>query len=217
MYNASLYPFLDALEKEQVKQLKSEYFKKRFAVSRSIIRRILKHIPETEHIPDIVLNKEKNGRIRVKNWPDVFISLSYSGPCIAVTMGKRKIGTDIEVVRQVELRKIRSSPLFDGSTCWNGKERIHSIFHLWTLVEAYAKLRDMSPYPLLSGKCLPFDASFVSYCIDRHAILSLAYDGTPMKNALFWIDPNSRLASSCAGKKEACSPPLIDGDAYVRA
>lgn len=201
MYNALLYPFLDALEKEQVKQFKSEYFKKRFAVSRSIIRHILTHIPDMEKIPDIVLNKDKNGRIRVKNRPDVFISLSYSGSCFAVTMGKIKIGTDIEVVRPLKLRKIRSSPLFNDAKCWNEKERIRHLLHMWTRVEAYAKLHDMTPYSLLARSSLPPDASFVSYCIDRHSILSLASDNGLKKDALFWIDPDSGLASFRPGKR----------------
>ena len=89
-------------------------------------------------------------------------------------MAKRKIGSDIETVQPADLRKIRSSPLFDPSKCKNKKEEsIHSL-HLWTLVEAYAKLRDRNPYPLLNSSSLLPDAGFVSYCIDRKFILSLA-------------------------------------------
>ena len=216
MYTASLGNSLDSAEKEQVKQFKSEYFKKRFAVSRSSIRHILTHIPETENIPDIVLNKEKNGRITVKNRPDVFISLSYSGSCIAISVGKRKIGSDIEMVCSVALRKIRSSPLFANLTSGNVKNHNQHLLHVWTLLEAYAKFHDMSLYPLTHDRFFLPDAHFVSYLIDQRFILSLASDARSVKDILLWIDPGCGL-EPCGGENTATgSSPHMDGDAYVR-
>jgi len=217
MYDPSLYPTLDAAEKEQERQFKSEYFKKRFTVSRSILRLILHHIVGTENNADIVLTREKNGRIRVRNRQDIFISLSYSGSCIAVTVGRRKIGSDIERVRPMNIMKSRSSPLFDSLTGGHGKEHNQHLLHVWTLLEAYAKFHDMSLYPLTKDRFFLPDTHFVSYLIDQDSILTLASDSRPMKDTLLWIDPTCRLASSCAGKKTACSLPLPDGDTYVRA
>jgi len=217
MCDAALYHTLDAAEKERFLQFKSEYFKKRFTVSRSILRQILHHIPGTENNDGIVLTREKNGRIRVNTRQDIFISLSYSGSCIALTVGKRKIGSDIESVRPVHLTKIRSNPLFDSLTSGHGKEHNQHLLHVWTLLEAYAKFHDMSLYPLIKDRFFLPDTHFVSYLIDQDSILSLASDSRPMKDTLLWIDPTCRLASSCAGKKTACSPPLPDGDTYVRA
>jgi 4'-phosphopantetheinyl transferase len=216
MYNASLYQGLDSAEKEQVLQFKSDYFKKRFAVSRSLVKCILRHIPGTGNRDDIVLSRAKKG-ILVDGRQDIFMSLSYTGSCIAITVGKRKIGSDIERVRPVNIMKIRSSPLFDGSKCRNKKEESLQALHVWTLVEAYAKLRDRTPYPLLNSSGLLHDTSFVSYCVDQQAILSLAYEGTPMKDTLLWIDPGCRLASCGVENKADSLPPLIDGDTYVRA
>jgi len=217
MYDPSLYPTLDAAEKEQERQFKSEYFKKRFTVSRSILRLILHHIVGTENNADIVLTREKNGRISVRNRQDIFISLSYSDSCIAVTVGRRKIGSDIERVRPMNIMKSRSSPLFDSLTSGHGKEHNQHLLHVWTLLEAYAKFHDMSLYPLTKDRFFLPDTHFVSYLIDQDSILTLASDSRPMKDTLLWIDPTCRLASSCAGKKTACSPPLPDGDTYVRA
>jgi 4'-phosphopantetheinyl transferase len=217
MYDASLYHDLDAVEKKQQQKFKSEYFKKRFAVSRSIIRNILQHIPGMENTADVLLTKEKNGRISLYTKPDIFISLSYSGSCIAVTVGKRKIGSDIERVRRMGLRKIKSIPLFKGVASENGKEQNQHLLHFWTLLEAYAKFHDMSVYPLTHDRYFLPDAHFVSYLIDQRYILSLASDTKPMKEILLWIDPGCKLASSGAGKKAACSPPLPEGDTYVRA
>ena len=216
MYDASQYHTLDAAEKERVLQFKSAYFKKRFVVSHSILRHILHHIPGTGNRADMLM-QEKNGRIRVRDRPDIFVSLSYSGSCIAVSVGKRKIGSDIERVRLMELRKIRSSPLVDSLPSGNGKADNQRLLHLWTLLEAYAKFHDMSVYPLTQDRFFLPDTQFVSYCIDRHAIVSLAYEGIPLKDTLLWMDPGCGLASWGAEEKAACLPLLPDGDTYVRA
>jgi 4'-phosphopantetheinyl transferase len=217
MFDAARYNNLDTAEKEQVLQFKSEYFKKRFTVSRSIIKYILVKILNAENIADIVLSKKKTGLIMVRDRQDIFISLSYSGSCIAVSVGKRKIGSDIERVRPMDIRKIRSSPLFENLKSGNGKSYNQHLLHVWTLLEAYAKFHDMSLYPLVEDRFFLPDAHFVSYLIDQRSILSLASDSRPMKDTLLWIDPTTRLASSFAGKKAACLPPLPDGDTYVRA
>lgn len=206
MYNTVLFASLDPAEKEQMRQLKSEYFKKRFTVSRCLLRYIIRQITGTGNPGGIVLVKEKNGPMRLTTRQDIFISLSYSGSCIAVTLGKRKIGTDIEMVHPQEIKKIRSSPLFDGFLCRAGKERIGNTYHLWTLVEAYAKLHNMIPYPLLSGPCLPAGAGFVSYCIDRQFILSLAVKETPVKDILLRVDPDCRLTSHSDAEKRIIVP-----------
>jgi len=217
MYDAALYNTLDTAEKEQEQRYKSAYFKKRFAVSRSILRHVLCHIPGTEHNPDIVLTRGKNGRVGVKNRQDIFISLSYSGSCIAVTVGKRKIGSDIEMVRPLNSTKIRSSPLFDGLMSGSRKEHNRHLLHIWTLLEAYAKFHDMSLYPLTRDRFFLPDTHFVSYLTDQRSILSLASDSRPMTDTLLWVDPDCRLKSSCSRKKAASLSSLPHGDTYVRA
>ena len=219
MYDASLLSLLNTAEKEQVQQFKSAYFKKRFTVSRNVLRQILRALQGTESDADIVLTRGKNGSVRAHNRPEIFISLSYSGSCIAVTVGKRKIGSDIERVRPVEMRKIRSSPLFGEVTGGTGKENHNQhLLHVWTLLEAYAKFQDMSVYPLTQDRFFLPGTHFASYLIDQRFILSLASDAKPMKDTLLWIEPTTCwLASSGAEKKTACSPPLPEGDTYVRA
>jgi 4'-phosphopantetheinyl transferase len=218
MYDASLYPPLDAAEKEQVQQFKSVYFKKRFAVSRYILRQILHVLPGSENDTDIVLTRGKNGSVRVHNRPDIFISLSYSGSCIAISVGKRKVGSDIERLRPMEMRKIRSSPLFSSLTSGSGKENHNQhLLHTWTLLEAYAKFHDMSLYPLTHDRYFLPGTHFMSYLTDQRFILSLASDARPMKDTLLWINPACGRAYSGDGEKAACLPPLSDGVTYVRA
>ena len=182
--------FLDPGERERELHFKTEISQKRFVVSRTILKHILQAILQTGTAADVVLIRKDYGRILVQGYPGMYISLSYSGTRIAVTVGKRKIGSDIEALRPVTIEKIRSCPLFTDEDYRNGKESIHDFFHVWTLVEAYAKLHDSNPYLYLLWKELPQDAHFVSYCINNSSIFSLAYglEEGRGRDALFRLD-----------------------------
>ncbi len=188
MYDASLYGNLDRAEKERVLQFKSDYFKKRFIVSRSLAKCILNLLPGTGKTERVVLSRGKKGML-VHGRNDLFLSLSYSGSCIALSIGKQKIGSDIEMVNSSEIKKVLSSPLYNAIPCGNRNEEPVRALHLWTLVEAYAKCKDKNPFPLLAADTFFPDAGFVSYWFDRHAILSLAYDSGTIDHAVFWMDP----------------------------
>jgi phosphopantetheinyl transferase len=182
-------------------------------VSRSLVKGILRHIPGTGKRERVVLDRAKKGML-VRGRPDLFVSLSYSGSCIAFSVAKTKIGIDIETAHAGEIGKIRSSPLFNGSKCRTGQDESLLALHVWTLVEAYAKLRDTNPFPLLASPTFFPDAGFVSYCIDKQAVLSLAWDPGRIQDALLWIDPQT---FPLTGKTKPGSSSLSGGDTYVRS
>lgn len=188
IYRPSFSTFLDQLEKEKELRYKTAVSRKRFVVSRTIIKHILKHILPVQSPSDCILIREKYGRIHIKDIPGIYISLSYSGTVIAITLGKRKIGTDIEVLRPVDIRKTRSCPFFFDTKARNEKERSRHFLQIWTLIEAYAKLRDRSAYACLTETDFPPDINFVSYCINATAIFSLASGPDQGKDVLLWLD-----------------------------
>ncbi len=188
IYHRSLRTFLDTHEREKELFFKPVISQKRFVISRTILKHILKNILLAPSLSDIILIRREDGRILVKGFPDIYISLSYSGTCIAITVGKRKIGSDIEILRPVDIRKIKSYPLFTDKNCRNEEVSIQHFFHAWTLVEAYAKLHDKNPYPYLMWRELPRDADFVSYNINHSSIFSLASGPDQGKDVLLWLD-----------------------------
>lgn len=201
VYHPSLNDFLTHSEKKQELAYKPVISRQRFVVSRILLKYILREILSKEHIADIVLIRNEEGRILVKNYPSVYICLSYSGASIAITMGKRKLGSDIEVVRPLHDKKIISSPIFNDMNCKNEKERIRQVIHVWTLVEAYAKLHDINPYPLINNRSLFKDGNFVSYCINQHSIFSLATGPDQCTDALVWLDTSGTGKSSYSADK----------------
>ena len=196
IYHPMFRVFLDPGERERELHFKAVISQKRFVVSRTILKHILQAILQTGTAADVVLIRRDDGRILVRDYPGMYISLSYSGTSIAVTVGKRKLGSDIEGVRPVTIEKIKSSPLFLDEDYRNGKAPVHHFFQAWTLVEAYAKLHDSNPYPYLLLKELPRDAHFVSYCINNTFIFSLANGLDEGKNALLWLETAGLETSS---------------------
>lgn len=187
-YNPALHDFLTNEEKEQELRFKPVISRHRFVVSRTVLKHILSEILPKKTIVDIILIRDGDGRIHVKDRSDVYISLSYNGTSIAITVGKRKLGSDIERVRPLRNKKITASPIFYDYQYAQGEERIRPVIHIWTLVESYAKLYDKNPYPLLNC-CLPFEnAEFVSYYIDQNMIFSLASVQRNLTDVLVWLD-----------------------------
>jgi 4'-phosphopantetheinyl transferase len=185
---SSLGHVLTDEEKKQEHSLKPMISRQRFVVSRTILKYILSEILLNDDIADVVLMKDRKGRILVKDNPSVYISLSYSGSTIAITLGKRKLGSDIEVVRHDYYRKIADSPIFMNNVSGTDSNDGYKIIHIWTLVESYAKLFDQNPYPLLNRRFFFTDANFVSYCIDKGEIFSLASRQDRFTDALVWLD-----------------------------
>jgi 4'-phosphopantetheinyl transferase len=190
MYDQSLLKSLDSGEKERVLQFTTDYFKKRFVVSRSLIKAVLRHLPGTGNRDAIIISRQGKG-IVVPERPDLFFSLSYSGSLIALSVGKQKIGSDMETMRAGEVRKVRESPLSARFACRSGTDESLHALHLWTLVEAYAKLRDINPFPLLGKGGVLEDACFRSYSVENQAVFSLAWDQGSISDILLWTDKDT--------------------------
>jgi 4'-phosphopantetheinyl transferase len=189
VYHPSFCTFLDAGEKERELRYKTDVSRKRFVVSRTFLKHILKHVLDTPRLSDVTLIRKKYGRILIKDVPGIYISLSYSGTSIAITIGKRKIGSDIEVLRTIDIRKITTHPLFFDPKARNEKERTRHFLQMWTLLEAYAKFRDRNAYACLTENTFPPDVNFVSYCINNTSIFSLASGPDSGNDVLLWLDP----------------------------
>lgn len=188
IYHASLHDFLTEDEKKQELFLKPLMSRQRFVVSRTALKHILQEILPEVHNNDIILIRDEHGRICVNDYPSLYISLSYSGSDIAVTVGKRKLGCDIEIVRPLRDKKITGSPFFNNFLFVGDKGRTEKVIHAWTLVESYAKLYDKNPYPLLTNTSFFSEVNFISYCIEHKSIFSLASRCAQLTDLLVWLD-----------------------------
>jgi len=99
----------------------------------------------------------------------------------------------------------------------NEKGGVRNFLHVWTLIEAHAKLYDKNPYLYLNYKFLPEEGHFVSYCINQRLILSLAFNQSELKDVVLWIDPGCIGTESSVMKNAVYSPTLTDRNKNVRA
>lgn len=189
VYRPSLHALLTRDERERERRFRPAVSRQRYVVSRCVLKRILVEIQSEERVANIVLSRNADGRIRVDGRPDVYVSLSYSGRSIAITVGKRKLGSDLEDMRPVRDAKITASPAYRAYPPPRGAGHTQQVIHVWTLLESCAKLFDRNPYPLLDRRT-PFSrADFVSYCVERRAIFSLASAPGRLDTVLVWLDP----------------------------
>lgn len=187
-YHPSFSTFLDHGEKEHELRYKTAVSRKRFVVSRTFLKHILRQVLGTTALSDIILIRKKYGRILIDNFPGIYISLSYSGTWIAITVAKRKTGSDIEVLRPMDIRKVKSCPLFYDTEAGDGKEHPHNFLQMWTLLEASSKLRDRNTYACLTENDFPPEVIFVSYCVNNASIFSLASASDKGTDVLLWLD-----------------------------
>jgi 4'-phosphopantetheinyl transferase len=207
---------LDSGEMEREHTFKTKYFKKRFRVSRFILKQILKQIVGEGIGPNLILSQQNKGRVILHGRPDIYISLSYSGNWVALALGKQKIGTDIEIIRQLHMRKILSCPIFDEQ---EDEEKAKSFHFLqqWTMMEAYAKLRDINLYPLIKERYCLNDTQFISYLIDNQSVLTFATD-SPIRNAtLMRIKPKDFILDSPREEIIAALSTVSDGDNHAHS
>lgn len=187
-YRPALNDFLTDDEMAQVLRRRPAIAQRRFVLSRAILKRVLSEIFRTDNITEITLTRNVDGRVLVDDKPNIFVSLSYYGTSIAMTLGKMKLGSDIEGVRPIRGTKITASPLFGCYPSAEGSGEVQQVIHVWTLVESYAKLFDTNSYSVLNHRSPLPDAEIVSYFIDHRMIFSLAAKQSGLTDVLVWLD-----------------------------
>jgi 4'-phosphopantetheinyl transferase len=174
-------------EKAHMQMLKTDYSKRRFIVSRSMIKLVLQPLINAETPSDVHLAKKKTGRITIQGRDDIWISLSYSGDLIALTIAKQKIGSDIELVRPLIVQK--KWPGSPSTRKKRGESATLYFLQQWTMMESFAKLQDMNLYPLKKERFGSDSVYFKSHLIGYRAMLSLAVHSTSLRDTVIWLDP----------------------------
>lgn len=181
-YNILSTEYLDNTEKEHLKRLKTSYFKKRYIVSRIVLKYVLKYIPgcllKDQHISDIGTYKDEYGKVHVRNHKDLHICISYTGDIVSLAISKIEIGIDIELRRLISSGKVLKylhTPALKTEDLGNELD----FLTVWTLREAYCKFSNKSMLSSLN-KELDFSNVFhSSYILSNKYILSVITDTNP--------------------------------------
>ncbi|WP_440947278.1 4'-phosphopantetheinyl transferase family protein [Methanosarcina sp. T3] len=171
-YDASDTECLNDSERECLKKLKTTYFKKRYVVSRTVLKHVLCQLFNKSSILEISTYKDEFGEVHILNHKELYICISYTENVATLAISKVKVGIDIEIQRPLALKNTLkylqpASPFPDKS------ERDADLLMAWTLKEAYCKFSNKPMLSILSKETDFNNTFYSSYLFDNKYIFSL--------------------------------------------
>jgi 4'-phosphopantetheinyl transferase len=171
-YNVLSTEYLDENEKEERDIFKTSYFKKRYIVSRKVLKYIIYCLFKEQSISTISTYKDEYGKVHVRGHEDLHICLSYAGNIASLAISKIKVGIDIELEKLFPPKKIfryLHKPILRTKY----PENDHDLLIVWTLKEAYSKFSNKSMLVNLNKELDLSSVFHSSYILNEKYILSV--------------------------------------------
>ncbi|MFY1110176.1 MAG: 4'-phosphopantetheinyl transferase family protein [Methanosarcinaceae archaeon] len=163
---------LDDMEMEGLERLKTGYFRKRYIISRMVLKYILCRILKGHSVSDMATYKDKCGKVHVSNHEELHVCISYTENIVVLAVSKFELGVDIEVKKKRSLANI--SKYLNTKTFQTDKSvNCLDLLTTWTLKEAYCKFSNKSIFSTFYRELDLNNVSYSSYIIDNEYILSL--------------------------------------------
>lgn len=178
-YSASVEEYLYETEKTHLVSLKTEYFRKRYIISRLLLK-YLSGILKERPWSDMVTCKDEHGRVHVRDHNDLHVCVAYTENIVALAISKIEVGIDIEVIRSHSVANISRSidrTLSDSISSIDGSDFLTK----WTLKEAYCKFSNETMFSSLARKLDLSGVYHSSYVIDSKYILAFVTKCYPYK------------------------------------
>lgn len=171
-YGSQDEDYLDDNEKEHLKGLKTEYFRKRYIISRMVLKYILCSLLSELSLSDISLYKKESGRVHVRDHNELNLCISYTENIVVLAISKIEVGIDVEARRNLSLKtasKYLQTKTLDDTRCLKDLDNLT----IWTLKEAYCKFSNESLFSVLN-KELDLNSIFHSiYLINNKYVLAI--------------------------------------------
>jgi len=171
--------YLDKVEKIYLNSLKTEYFRKRYIISRLLLK-YLSGILKERPWSDMVTCKDEHGRVRVRDHNDLHVCIAYTENIVALAISKIEMGIDIEVIRSRSVASISRSIDRTLSDSTPSRDSFDFLAR-WTLKEAYCKFSNETMFSSLARKLDLSDVSHSSYVLDSKYILAFVTKFYPYK------------------------------------
>lgn len=171
-YDTFNMDYLDRVEMEHFEGLQTSYFKKRYTVSRTVLKHILCSILNERSASDISTYKDGHGRVFIRNHNELYICISYTASAVALAVSKVEVGIDIEFGRTLNLKNtlkyLREKPSFMDEPVSET-----DLLNEWTLKEAYCKFSNKNMISNLNKDLDLSNVSHSSYILDNKYIFSV--------------------------------------------
>ncbi len=170
--------YLDDNEKEDLESLKTSYFRKRYIVSRTVLKFVLHYLLEGQSIFNIGTYKDEYGRAHVRDHKELHICISYTGNIVSLAISKVNVGIDIELKKSLSSGKF-SKYLNKRTLETDIQENGFDLLTLFTLKEAYCKFSNKSILSCLNKELDLSNIFYLSYFLNDKYILSIVTDVEP--------------------------------------
>ncbi|AKB77291.1 4'-phosphopantetheinyl transferase [Methanosarcina horonobensis HB-1 = JCM 15518] len=177
-YDTLSTEYLNNTEKEDLEKLQTLYFKKRFIVSRTVLKHILRCLLKLESILDISTYKDRYGEVHILNHEELHICISYSEDIVALAVSKTRVGIDIEAKRPLALKN--TLKYLQTTSSYTGDSVSDTNFlKMWTLKEAYCKFSNKGMLSSLYKEPDFNNAWYSNYTLNNKYIFSIVTDSNP--------------------------------------
>ncbi|MGV8075714.1 MAG: 4'-phosphopantetheinyl transferase family protein [Methanosarcina sp.] len=184
--NNILTDHLDMAEKEHLESLKTSYFKKRYIVSRIVLKCVLKYvlkdipgcILKDQCLSDIGTYNDEYGKVHIRTHKELHICISYTGNIVSLAISKVEVGIDIELKKSIspgKVLKYLQTPALKAEDFGNELDFLTA----WTLKEAYCKFSNKSMLTSLNKELDLGSVFHSSYILNNKYILSVITDANP--------------------------------------
>jgi 4'-phosphopantetheinyl transferase len=170
--------YLDDNEKEDLNNFKTNYFRERYIVSRTVLKFVLHYLLKGQSVFKICTYKDEYGRVHVRGHEELHICISYTGNVISLAISKVNVGIDIEFKRPISSGKF-SKYLNKKDLETDGLENGLELLTLFTLKEAYSKFTNKSIISCLNKELDLEYIFYSSFNLNDRYILSIVTDTKP--------------------------------------
>jgi len=169
---------LNKSEREYFEKLKTTYFKKRYVVSRTVLKHVLCRLLKKSSVLKISTSKDELGEVHILNHKELHICISYSENIATLAVSKVKVGIDVEIKRPMALKNTLKylQPAYPFPY---KSESDADLLMAWTLKEAYCKFSNKPMLSILSKEPDFNNTFYSSYLLDNKFIFSVITDSGP--------------------------------------
>ena len=164
--------FLDRIEMEPLEGLQTSYFKKRYTVSRTVLKHILCSVLSERSASEISTYKDGHGKVCIRNHNELYICISYTESLQPLQYQRVEVGIDIELGRTLALKStlkyLRDKPSFTDEPVSET-----DFLKIWTLKEAYYKFSNKNMLPNLNKELDLSNVSHSTFVLDNKYIFSV--------------------------------------------
>ncbi|WP_054864721.1 4'-phosphopantetheinyl transferase family protein [Methanosarcina barkeri] len=169
IFNAS---YLSRIELEYLEKLQTNNFKKRYIVSRTVLKHIICKVANERSASEISTYKDENGKVCVLNHNELCICISYTGSLAALAISKVDVGIDIELARKLVLKSTFKN-LYKKISLMDEMVGETDILKTWTLKEAYSKFSNKNMYLIFNKELDINSVNHLTYVLDNKYLFSI--------------------------------------------